>query len=170
MLRFIGVEFGDLVMDNTHPLYQGTTGHMFAEYSRPITTKGDVNLIVGTYMMPEVFPGLDDIYAPGAQVIHFDLNAYEIAKNHRVDLGVVSDPKLSLTALATAIENRITTRAKGKSSATDGRNRRSKSSKNCRRKESRSGCGRKISFTHVSVCHGSCRKIAGRCHLFSTKH
>jgi benzoylformate decarboxylase len=109
-----GVEFGDLVMDNTHPLYQGTTGHMFAEYSRPITTKGDVNLVVGTYMMPEVFPGLDDIYAPDAQVIHFDLNAYEIAKNHRVDLGVVSDPKLSLTALATAIESKITPEQKEK--------------------------------------------------------
>ncbi|MCF0056210.1 thiamine pyrophosphate-binding protein [Dyadobacter sp. CY356] len=103
-----GVEFGDLVMDNTHPLYQGSTGHMFGEFSLPITQKGDVNLIVGTYMMPEVFPGLDDIYAPDAQVIHIDLNAYEIAKNHRVDLGIVSDPKLSLKELADAIEELIT--------------------------------------------------------------
>lgn len=103
-----GVEFGDLVMDNTHPLYQGSTGHMFGEFSLPITQKGDANLIVGTYMMPEVFPGLDDIYAPDAQVIHIDLNAYEIAKNHRVDLGIVSDPKLSLKELAEAIEELIT--------------------------------------------------------------
>ncbi|MBE9461771.1 thiamine pyrophosphate-binding protein [Dyadobacter subterraneus] len=103
-----GVEFGDLVMDNTHPLYQGSTGHMFGEFSLPITQKGDANLIVGTYMMPEVFPGLDDIYAPDAQVIHIDLNAYEIAKNHRVDLGIVSDPKLSLKELADAIEELIT--------------------------------------------------------------
>ncbi|WP_159471401.1 thiamine pyrophosphate-binding protein [Dyadobacter sp. 3J3] len=103
-----GVEFGDLVMDNTHPLYQGSTGHMFGEFSLPITQKGDANLIVGTYMMPEVFPGLDDIYAPDAQVIHIDLNAYEIAKNHRVDLGIVSDPKLSLKQLADAIEELIT--------------------------------------------------------------
>lgn len=99
-----GVEFGDVVMDTTHPLYQGTTGHMFGSYSRPITTKGDVNLIVGTYMLPEVFPDLGEIYAPGAKVIHYDLNAYEIAKNHRVDLGVVSDPKLSLAELAETIE------------------------------------------------------------------
>lgn len=103
-----GVEFGDLVMDNTHPLYQGSTGHMFGEFSLPITQKGDANLIVGTYMMPEVFPDLDDIYAPDAQVIHIDLNAYEIAKNHRVDLGIVSDPKLSLKELADAIEELIT--------------------------------------------------------------
>lgn len=102
-----GVEFGDVVMDNTHPLYQGTTGHMFGSYSHPITTKGDVNLVVGTYMVPEVFPELGDIYAPGAKVIHYDLNAYEIAKNHRVDLGVVCDPKLSLAELAEAIEAMI---------------------------------------------------------------
>ncbi|MEO6685659.1 MAG: thiamine pyrophosphate-binding protein, partial [Dyadobacter sp.] len=112
-----GVEFGDLVMDNTHPLYQGSTGHMFGEFSLPITQKGDANLIVGTYMMPEVFPGLDDIYAPYAQVIHIDLNAYEIAKNHRVDLGIVSDPKLSLKQLADAIEELITDEQKSAAAA-----------------------------------------------------
>ncbi len=103
-----GVEFGDFIMDNEHPLYQGTTGHMFGSYSHPITTKGDCNLIVGTYMMPEVFPNLGEIYKPDAKVIHFDLNSYEIAKNHRVDLGVVCDPKLSLQALAGQLEVLIT--------------------------------------------------------------
>lgn len=99
-----GADFGDTFIDNTHPLYKGTTGHMFGDYSYPMTSKGDANLVVGTYMLPEVFPHLEDIYKPGAKVIHFDLNAYEIAKNHHVDLGVVSDPKLSLQALAEAIE------------------------------------------------------------------
>jgi len=103
-----GVDSGDFIMDNSHPLYQGSTGHMFGSSSRSITTKGDVNLIVGTYMVPEVFPDLGDIYATGAKVIHIDLNAYEIAKNHRVDIGVVSDPKLSLIALAETIESLIT--------------------------------------------------------------
>ena len=91
-----GVDFGDFIMDNNHPLYHGTTGHMFGSYSLPITTKGDVNLVIGTYMVPEVFPEEGDIFASGSKVIHFDLNAYEIAKNHRVDIGVVSDPKTSL--------------------------------------------------------------------------
>jgi len=99
-----GVDFGDFIMDNNHPLYQGTTGHMFGSYSLPITSKGDANLIVGTYMVPEVFPNLGNIFAPASKVIHYDLNAYEIAKNHKVDLGIVCDPKLSLSALAKAIE------------------------------------------------------------------
>jgi thiamine pyrophosphate-dependent acetolactate synthase large subunit-like protein len=94
-----GVEFGDFIMDTTHPLYQGTTGHMFGSYSKEITQKGDYNLIVGTYMLPEVFPELGEVFHPDATVVHIDLNAYEIAKNHRVDIGIVSDPKMTITAL-----------------------------------------------------------------------
>ena len=103
-----GVDFGDFIMDTEHPLYQGTTGHMFGSYSLPITQKGDVNLIVGTYMLPEVFPELGNIYAKDAKVIHFDLNAYEIAKNHRVDIGAVCDPKLTLKALSVELERTMT--------------------------------------------------------------
>lgn len=103
-----GVDFGDVIMDNSHPLYMGSTGHMFGSHSLPITTKGDVNLVAGTYMLPEVFPEHGDIYAPKAKIIHFDLNAYEIAKNHRVDIGIVCDPGLSLQALANTLEKMIT--------------------------------------------------------------
>ncbi len=98
-----GVDEGELNMDHIHPCYQGMTGHMFGAHSLPIFRKGDVNLVVGTYMAPEVFPELGDIWQPGARVIHFDLDAYEIAKNHRVDIGVVSDPRASLHALAGAL-------------------------------------------------------------------
>ena len=103
-----GADVGDFNMDCAHPLYQGTTGHMFGSASLPVTRKGDANLIVGTYMLPEVFPELGDIYAPGAKVVHFDLNAYEIGKNHRVDLGVVCDPKMSLAALAEVLGKTMT--------------------------------------------------------------
>jgi thiamine pyrophosphate-dependent acetolactate synthase large subunit-like protein len=99
-----GVDSGELNMSYAHPLYQGQTGHMFGPASFPITSTGDVNLICGTYMVPEVFPNLGNIFAPGAKVIHIDLNAYEIAKNHSVDLGVVSDPKLTLARLADVLE------------------------------------------------------------------
>ena len=95
---------GELNMSYTHPLYQGATGHMFGEQSLPIVSKGDVNLVCGTYLLPEVFPQLGDIFAPGAKTIHIDLDAYEIAKNHPVDLGMVSDPKLTLAKLATILE------------------------------------------------------------------
>ena len=102
------VDGGDLNFAFDHPLYQGSTGHMFGEHSKPITTRGDVNLVCGTYMVPEVFPDLGDIFATDAKTIHIDLNAYEIAKNHPVDLGVVSDPKATLAALAHQLQQRLT--------------------------------------------------------------
>jgi benzoylformate decarboxylase len=103
-----GVDSGELNLSYAHQLYQGQTGHMFGSSSLPITSKGDVNLVCGTYMVPEVFAHLSNIYAPGAKVIHIDLNAYEIAKNHPVDLGVVSDPKLTLAKLADALKLTMT--------------------------------------------------------------
>jgi benzoylformate decarboxylase len=107
---------GELNMRQDHPLYQGSLGHMFADHSRPITTKGDVNLIVGTYMLPEVFPALDDVFAADAKTIDIDLNAYEIAKNHPVTLGIVSDPKLTLAHLAAHIERLQDDRARERAS------------------------------------------------------
>lgn len=96
---------GEVNMDYSHPLYHGMTGHMFGTNSHPITSKGDVNFICGTYMLPEVFPVLGDIYDPASKVIHVDLNLYEIAKNHRVDLGLLGDPKLTLKAIADRVES-----------------------------------------------------------------
>ena len=103
-----GVDSGELNMAYDHPLYRGQTGHMFGESSKAIFARGDGILITGTYITPEVFPELGEVFAPDAKVVHFDLNAYEIAKNHRVDLGVVCDPKLTLAALAAAIATRMT--------------------------------------------------------------
>jgi benzoylformate decarboxylase len=79
------------------------TGHMFGSASLPIMQRADVNLIVGTYVLPEVFPELGDIFAPDAKVLHIDLNSYEIAKNHPVDIGVAADPKRTLSLLADAL-------------------------------------------------------------------
>jgi thiamine pyrophosphate-dependent acetolactate synthase large subunit-like protein len=87
-----------------HPLYRGGLGHMFGSFSQPITSQADVVLIVGTYVFPEVFPALSAVFAPGSQVIHIDLDSYEIAKNFPVDLGLAADPKATLREVAIAVE------------------------------------------------------------------
>jgi thiamine pyrophosphate-dependent acetolactate synthase large subunit-like protein len=94
------VDAGEVNCDQSHPCYQGATGHMFASHSAPILRHGDVNLIVGTYIVPEVFPELGDVWAPGARVLHVDLDTSAIARNHRVDIGVVADPRLTLELVA----------------------------------------------------------------------
>lgn len=103
-----GVDGGDLNMSWRHPLWRGQTGHMFGSHSLPIVQSGDCNLIVGTYMLPEVFPELGDIYAPDAKTIHIDLDTNSIGKNHQVDLGLMADPAVALSALAKALSERIT--------------------------------------------------------------
>lgn len=109
-----GADSGDLNVDTGHPCYRGVTGHMFGSHSLPITRKGDAVLVVGTYMLPEVFPELGEIFDPAARVVHFDLNDYEIAKNHRVDLGVVCDPRCGLEALSAAMDERMHSAAKAR--------------------------------------------------------
>ncbi|MFZ2097423.1 MAG: thiamine pyrophosphate-binding protein [Anaerolineales bacterium] len=103
---------GEVNISYMHPSYKGMTGHMFGSASLPITLKGDVNLICGTYVLPEVFPTLENIFAPQAKVIHIDLNSYEIAKNHPVTLGVVADPKLTLNKVAQALKELMTPQQK----------------------------------------------------------
>lgn len=100
---------GELNISHAHPLYQGTTGHMFGYQSFPIMSKGDVNLVCGTYLLPEVFPRLGNIFAPDAKVIHIDLDADAIAKNHPVDLGMLGDPRSSLARLGTILDTILTT-------------------------------------------------------------
>jgi benzoylformate decarboxylase len=112
-----GSDAGELNIPYDHPLWRGQTGHMFGPQSLPIAQSGDVNLVVGTYIFPEVFPELGDIWAPGSRTIHVDLNAYEIAKNHEVDLGLVADPKLTLGAIADALEGRLSSSRKASARA-----------------------------------------------------
>src|ERR671928_1323866 len=81
---------------------------MFGHHSQPITSAADVVLITGTYVFPEVFPALENVFAPGAPVVHIDLDAYEIAKNFPVDLGLVADPRLTLERLAESLAQEMT--------------------------------------------------------------
>ena len=99
-------------MSATHPLFKDMLGHMFGQHSQAITSQADVVLICGTYVFPEVFPALSEVFAPGAKVINIDLNAYEVAKNFPVDLGFISDPKTTLAKLAVALDTTMTSAQK----------------------------------------------------------
>lgn len=87
-----------------HPLFRGVTGHMFGPVSKAVVKDADAVLIVGTYVFPEVFPELGNPFRADARIVHVDLNPYEIAKNHPVTLGVVADPRLTMAALADALD------------------------------------------------------------------
>ncbi|MFE2433408.1 thiamine pyrophosphate-binding protein [Streptomyces sp. NPDC059409] len=94
-----GVNYSEVNLDVTHPLYRGDLGHMFGTVSTAAVRDADAVLIVGTYTFPEVFPDTGDPFRPDARTVHIDLDDYEIAKNHPVTLGLVADPKETLGAL-----------------------------------------------------------------------
>ncbi|MFI8461629.1 thiamine pyrophosphate-binding protein [Kitasatospora sp. NPDC085464] len=106
------VDSSEVNMPASHPLSRGQSGHMFGERSAGAVAAADAVLIVGTYVFPEVFPVLTNPFRAEARVVHIDLDAYEIAKNHPVDLGLVADPKPSLAALAAELSARMTLRRK----------------------------------------------------------
>lgn len=112
-----GVDASEVNISYLHPLYKGTTGHMFGKTSANITHKADAVLVVGTYVFPEVFPNLYDAFKPGTKIVHVDLNAYEIAKNFPVDLGMVADPKSTLAGLAAVLEGAMTPHQRSAASA-----------------------------------------------------
>lgn len=103
-----GADSSEPNMSATHPLFGGLLGHMFGASSSRITSQADVVLICGTYVFPEVFPALSGAFAPGAKIIHIDLNGYEIAKNFPVDLGLIGDPKTTLAKLSAQLEKTLT--------------------------------------------------------------
>jgi len=105
--RVYGLMASEISIPWTHPLYCGLTGHMFGEGSQARVQDADAVIICGTYVFPEVFPLLQSPFRSDARVIHIDLDAYDIAKNHPVTLGVVSDPKLTMRALAEALTDRM---------------------------------------------------------------
>jgi len=100
-----------------HPLVHGQLGHMFGEVSAAAVADADAVLVVGSYLFPEVFPTLADTFAPGTRVVHIDLDSYEIAKNHPVDLGIVADPGLTLAALAAELDRVMTEEEKAAAAA-----------------------------------------------------
>ncbi|MCI3927785.1 thiamine pyrophosphate-binding protein [Streptomyces sp. AN091965] len=95
-----GVNSSEVNFDATHPLFAGLLGHMFGADSARVVAGADAVLIVGTYVFPEVFPQLASPFGPGAAIVHIDADAYEIAKNFPVDLGLAADPALALEGLA----------------------------------------------------------------------
>ena len=106
-----GANSSEVNIAASHPLFRGQLGHMFGDHSRAITSQADAVLVVGTYVFPEVFPALQGVFADGARVVHVDADAYEIAKNFPVDVGLVSDPGITLAALADALQGRVDTEA-----------------------------------------------------------
>lgn len=103
-----GGNASEVNMPASHPLLGGFLGHMFGAASRPVTAAADVVLIVGTTVLPEVFPLTSGVFADGARLVQIDLGVSEIGKNEGVEIGMLADPKVALGRLAAALRATMT--------------------------------------------------------------
>lgn len=99
-----GVNSSCINISQTSPYYRGDLGHMFGENSKKAVQDADVVLLLGTYAFPEVFPSLQMPFRADAKIYHIDLDAYEIAKNHPVTLGLCASPKQALRKINKELE------------------------------------------------------------------
>lgn len=101
-----------------HPLYVGMLG-MHGSYAPNIlTNEADVIVAVGMRFDDRVTGRLDG-YAPGAKIVHIDIDPAEIGKNVPTEVGIVRDAKVALAALTLQISARTHTAWRAKFTALD---------------------------------------------------
>jgi benzoylformate decarboxylase len=98
----------ELPFPSKHPLYAGLLNVVSAPALKGQLSSADVVFAIGTPVLPLLFPIDGSPFADGAQVIHIDLDAWEIGKNWPVSVGVMADPRLALGDILAALRRTMT--------------------------------------------------------------
>ena len=85
-------------LPDSHPLNYGAPGMHGSKYANWALNKSDLIIAVGTRFDDRV-TGKVSAFAPGAKVIHFDIDAAEVGKIRAADIPVVGPLKLALAQL-----------------------------------------------------------------------
>ncbi|HEX6762287.1 MAG TPA: biosynthetic-type acetolactate synthase large subunit [Gaiellaceae bacterium] len=86
-------------LPDSHPLNYGAPGMHGSKYANWALNKADLVIAVGSRFDDRV-TGKVSAFAPGAQVIHFDIDAAEVGKIRRADIPVVGPLTVALRELA----------------------------------------------------------------------
>jgi acetolactate synthase-1/2/3 large subunit len=90
-------------LPDSHPLNYGMPGMHGSKYANWALNKSDLVIAVGTRFDDRV-TGKVSAFAPGAKVIHFDIDAAEIDKIRHAEIPVVGPLKLALGMLAREVK------------------------------------------------------------------
>jgi acetolactate synthase-1/2/3 large subunit len=85
-------------LPDSHPLNYGAPGMHGSKYANWALNKADLIVAVGVRFDDRV-TGKVSAFAPGAKVIHFDIDAAEVGKIREADIPVVGPLKLALSKL-----------------------------------------------------------------------
>jgi acetolactate synthase-1/2/3 large subunit len=89
-------------LPDSHPLVYGPPGMHGSKYANWALNKADLVIAVGSRFDDRV-TGKVSAFAPGARVIHFDIDAAEVGKIRHADIPVVGPLKIALSKLAEAL-------------------------------------------------------------------
>ena len=84
-------------LPDSHPLNYGAPGMHGSKYANWALNKADLVIAVGTRFDDRV-TGKVSAFAPGAKVIHFDIDAAEVGKIRHAEIPVVGPLKLGALA------------------------------------------------------------------------
>jgi acetolactate synthase I/II/III large subunit len=90
-------------LPDSHPLNYGAPGMHGSKYANWALNKSDLIIAVGTRFDDRV-TGKVSAFAPGAKVIHFDIDAAEVGKIRTADIPVVGPLKLALSQLTREVK------------------------------------------------------------------
>jgi acetolactate synthase-1/2/3 large subunit len=93
---------GKGALPDSHPLNYGHPGMHGSKYANFALNKADLVIAVGSRFDDRV-TGKVSAFAPGAKVIHFDIDAAEVGKIRHAEIPVVGPLKLALAHLATEV-------------------------------------------------------------------
>ena len=94
---------GCIPCDN--PLNLGMLGMHGTEYANFAVTESDLLIAIGARFDDRV-TGRIDTFAPGAKIVHIDIDPAEIGKNKRVDVPIVGDVKAVLQDMLASIKKK----------------------------------------------------------------
>ena len=90
-------------LPDSHPLNYGAPGMHGSKYANWALNKSDLIIAVGTRFDDRV-TGKVSAFAPGAKVIHFDIDAAEVGKIRHAEIPVVGPLKLALGQLTREVQ------------------------------------------------------------------
>ncbi len=90
-------------LPDSHPLNYGAPGMHGSKYANWALNKADLVIAVGSRFDDRV-TGKVSAFAPGAKVIHFDIDAAEVGKIRHAEIPVVGPLKLALSQLAEQVQ------------------------------------------------------------------
>ncbi|MEX2390130.1 MAG: thiamine pyrophosphate-binding protein [Dehalococcoidia bacterium] len=94
----------ELPFPSAHPQYGGLLNVVSAPMLKGQLADADLIFAIGTPVLTLLFPLDEPPFPDSAKIVHIDINAREIGKNWRVDIGVMADPRLALIDIIEALK------------------------------------------------------------------